>query len=80
MKTRSFKQPKVNVVTLGCSKNLVDSEVLMGQLKAGGKYEVAAFARNITDTQRIIGAIDFNNLTGMVNEPRQFGVQFKGGF
>ena len=46
----------------------------------GGKYEVAAFARNITDTQRIIGAIDFNNLTGMVNEPRQFGVQFKGGF
>jgi len=35
MKTRSHKQPKVNVITLGCSKNLVDSEVMMGQLKAG---------------------------------------------
>jgi len=41
---------------------------------------VAAFARNITNTQRIVGAIDFNNLTGFVNDPRQFGVQFRGGF
>ncbi|MEN9512092.1 MAG: hypothetical protein RLZZ370_1911 [Bacteroidota bacterium] len=35
MKTRSHKTPSVNVITLGCSKNLVDSEVLMGQLRAG---------------------------------------------
>jgi ribosomal protein S12 methylthiotransferase len=34
VKARSFKRPKVNVITLGCSKNLVDSEVLMSQLKA----------------------------------------------
>ncbi len=34
MKTKSLKKNKVNVVTLGCSKNLVDSEVLMGQLRA----------------------------------------------
>jgi ribosomal protein S12 methylthiotransferase len=34
MKTRTLKKNKVNVVTLGCSKNIVDSEVLMGQLKA----------------------------------------------
>lgn len=34
MKTRSLKQDKVNIITLGCSKNLVDSEVLSGQLKA----------------------------------------------
>lgn len=34
MKTRTTKKNKVNVVTLGCSKNIVDSEVLMGQLKA----------------------------------------------
>jgi ribosomal protein S12 methylthiotransferase len=34
MKTRTHKNPSVNVITLGCSKNLVDSEVLMGQLKA----------------------------------------------
>lgn len=34
MRTKSHKNPKVNVVTLGCSKNTVDTEVLMGQLKA----------------------------------------------
>ena len=39
MKTRSIKKNKVNVVTLGCSKNLVDSEILMGQLKAN-KFDV----------------------------------------
>ena len=39
MKTKSHKQDKVNVVTLGCSKNMVDSEVLMHQLQAND-YEV----------------------------------------
>ncbi len=39
MKTKTVKKNKVNVVTLGCSKNLVDSEVLMGQLKAN-KFDV----------------------------------------
>ena len=34
MKTKTLKKNKVNVVTLGCSKNLYDSEVLMAQLKA----------------------------------------------
>lgn len=34
MKTKSAKTPKVNVITLGCSKNTVDSEVMMAQLKA----------------------------------------------
>jgi ribosomal protein S12 methylthiotransferase len=34
MKTKTQKKNSVNVVTLGCSKNIVDSEVLMGQLKA----------------------------------------------
>ncbi|MBS1646600.1 MAG: 30S ribosomal protein S12 methylthiotransferase RimO [Bacteroidetes bacterium] len=34
MKTKSLKKNTVNVVTLGCSKNVVDSEVLMGQLRA----------------------------------------------
>ncbi len=34
MKTKSSKKNIVNVVTLGCSKNIVDSEVLMGQLRA----------------------------------------------
>ncbi len=34
MKSKSLKQNKVNIITLGCSKNLVDSEVLSGQLSA----------------------------------------------
>lgn len=34
MKTKSLKRDKVNIITLGCSKNLVDSEVLSGQLAA----------------------------------------------
>jgi ribosomal protein S12 methylthiotransferase len=34
MKSKTLKKDKVNIITLGCSKNLVDSEVLSGQLKA----------------------------------------------
>lgn len=34
MKTKTLKKDKVNIITLGCSKNMVDSEVLSGQLKA----------------------------------------------
>jgi len=37
MRTKSIKKNKINVVTLGCSKNVYDSEVLMGQLKANNK-------------------------------------------
>ena len=33
MRTKSLKPNKINIVTLGCSKNLVDSEVLLSQLK-----------------------------------------------
>ena len=36
MQTKSRKKQKVNVITLGCSKNTVDSEVMMGQLSHGG--------------------------------------------
>ncbi len=37
MRTKSRKKNKINVITLGCSKNVYDSEVLMGQLRASGK-------------------------------------------
>ena len=40
MRTKSSKKNKINVVTLGCSKNVYDSEVLMGQLKASDKEVV----------------------------------------
>ncbi|MCX2681583.1 30S ribosomal protein S12 methylthiotransferase RimO [Galbibacter sp. EGI 63066] len=47
MRTKSLKKNKINVVTLGCSKNVYDSEVLMGQLKAGGKEVVHEEEGNI---------------------------------
>jgi ribosomal protein S12 methylthiotransferase len=40
MKTKTLKKNKINVVTLGCSKNIFDSEVLMAQLKAN-QFDVA---------------------------------------
>lgn len=40
MRTKSTGKKRINIVTLGCAKNIYDSEVLMGQLKANGK-EVA---------------------------------------
>lgn len=36
MRTKSHLKDKVNVITLGCSKNLVDSEVMMAQLRGNG--------------------------------------------
>ncbi len=47
MRTKSLKKNKINVVTLGCSKNVYDSEVLMGQLKANGKDVVHEEEGNI---------------------------------
>ncbi len=40
MRTKSTKKHTINVVTLGCSKNVYDSEVLMGQLRANNKNVV----------------------------------------
>ena len=47
MRTKSLKKNKINVVTLGCSKNVYDSEVLMGQLKANNKEVVNEDEGNI---------------------------------
>ena len=47
MRTKSTKKNKINVVTLGCSKNIYDSEVLMGQLKASNKEVVHEEQGNI---------------------------------
>lgn len=59
---------------------LTEGGLRVGYIFADGKYEVAAFGRNILDQRRITGAIDFNNLTGFTNEPRQWGLQVKGNF
>ena len=62
------------------AKPLTEGGLRVGYTWQSGKYEVAAYGRNITNTQRITGAIDFNNRTGFLNEPRIWGVQFKGNF
>ena len=47
MRTKSLKKNTINVITLGCSKNIYDSEVLMGQLRASGKDVVHEKQGNI---------------------------------
>ncbi|GAA3730142.1 iron complex outermembrane receptor protein [Sphingorhabdus rigui] len=55
-----------------------DKRMLEGGLRVGYKtdaYDVSAFVRNITKDISAVGGIDFNNLTGFVNEPRVWGVE-----
>jgi len=54
--------------------------VRVGYTWGGGKYDVAGYVRNVTNQIRVVGGIDFNNLTGFINEPRTWGVQFKATF
>lgn len=61
-------------------KSLTEGGVRVGYLWGNGKYEAAGFVRNVTNQIRVTGAIDFNNLTGFINEPRTYGVQFKAMF
>jgi len=51
MKTRTLKRDKVNIITLGCSKNMVDSEVLSGQLLAN---EIDVVHENKTRDHNIV--------------------------
>ena len=55
-----------------------DDQLLEGGLRIGYKtdrYDVAGFVRNITNDESAVSAIDFNNLTAMVNEPRIWGIE-----
>jgi ribosomal protein S12 methylthiotransferase len=64
MKTKALKKDKVNIVTLGCSKNIVDSEVMMGQLK-GNQFDVSHES----------GKLDYNvviiNTCGFIDNAKQ---------
>jgi iron complex outermembrane receptor protein len=55
-----------------------------GGLKAGYKsdrgYDASVFVRNILDEDALTGGIDFNNLTGFINEPRTYGAQLRWDF
>lgn len=64
MRTKTRKKNKVNVVTLGCSKNIVDSEVLITQLK-GNKFEVTHEAKD--DTAQIV----IINTCGFIENAKQ---------
>ena len=61
-------------------KALTEGGIRVGYTWGKGKYEAAAFGRNITNQIRAVGGIDFNNNTGFINEPRTWGVQFKASF
>lgn len=61
-------------------KALTEGGLRVGYLWGNGKYEAAAYVRNIANQIRIVGGIDFNNLTGFINEPRTVGVQVKASF
>ncbi|MDB4606266.1 30S ribosomal protein S12 methylthiotransferase RimO [Crocinitomicaceae bacterium] len=58
MKARTLKKNKINVVTLGCSKNIFDSEVMMAQLKAN-KFDVAHEAKEDDSEIVIINTCGF---------------------
>ena len=61
-------------------KPLLEGGLRVGYSWADGDREVAVFGRNITNEEQLIYGIDFNNLTGVVNEPRTLGLEFKGKF
>ena len=64
MKTKTLRKNKVNVVTLGCSKNIYDSEVLMGQLKAN-KFEVEH------ESEKLDAEIVVINTCGFIESAKQ---------
>ncbi|MHA6205938.1 TonB-dependent receptor [Dyella soli] len=59
------------------SKPVLEGGLRLGYNWAYGKHEVALYARNLTNKQYITGAIDFNNRTAFVNDPRIIGVEFR---
>ena len=63
MKTKNIKK-RINLVSLGCSKNLVDSEVLMGQLSAND-FDIS-FEENLAGSDAVI-----INTCGFINDAKQ---------
>jgi iron complex outermembrane receptor protein len=64
------------------SKEFKDSYLLEGGIRVGyramgGAWEIAGFGRNITNHISLEGGIDFDNLTGFINDPRTWGVEVK---
>lgn len=68
MRTRTLKKNKINVITLGCSKNLYDSEVLMGQLKAN---DLEAEHESTKDDSNIVVI----NTCGFIDNAKQESIE-----
>src|SRR6266700_308871 len=70
MRVKTLRKNKVHVVTLGCSKNLFDSEVLMGQLKANAFFGT----RDLPSLLKTLGADYKHELVGerLLTTPRHF--------
>ncbi|MDG2331626.1 MAG: 30S ribosomal protein S12 methylthiotransferase RimO [Flavobacteriales bacterium] len=64
MKTRTLKKNKVNVITLGCSKNIFDSEVMMAQLKAN-RFNV------VHESQELDAEIVIINTCGFIESAKE---------
>ena len=64
LKTKGLKKDKVNIVTLGCSKNLVDSEVMLTQLKGNG---LEATHESVKDDSNIV----IVNTCGFIDNAKQ---------
>ena len=62
------------------AKSMLEGGLRVGYGWNDSKYEVSAYVRNMTNKQQVVAAIDFNNLTGIINEPRSYGLQFKASF
>jgi outer membrane receptor protein involved in Fe transport len=58
------------------AKSRIEGGLKVGYSGDDGQWEVAAFARNITDEDNVLGVVDFNNNTAFVNDPRIIGVMF----
>ncbi len=61
-------------------KSLLEGGLRLGYNWNEGRQEVAVYGRNITDEIEAVGGIDFNNLTGFINEPRRWFVEFRSKF
>ncbi len=55
--------------------HLLEGGLRLGYTNADKSWDIAAYARNITNDVSAVTAIDFNNLTAVVNEPRVFGIE-----
>src|SRR6188768_4133487 len=68
MKTRTTRKDKVNIITLGCSKNMVDSEVLSGQLTAN---EIEVVHENSKRDHNIV----IINTCGFIEKAKEESIQ-----